>query len=127
MKKMRNCEQELADQLDAYIDRPAEIEGSQPEPTASPIVDALRLSTAAVESDPAFVERLSARLRRESTHSPSWLERRLPRLVWINRIKQIFTGILTMKTKAFATAVALILGLAIALPMMFGSSTRGEQ
>ena len=129
MKKMRNCEQELADQLDAYIDRPAEIEGSQPEPAASPIVDALRLSAAAVESDPAFVERLSARLRRESTRSPSWLERRLPCLVWINRIKQIFTGILTMKmkiggltmkTKTLATAVALVLVLAVALPMMFG-------
>ncbi|HET92378.1 MAG TPA: hypothetical protein ENN99_16810, partial [Chloroflexi bacterium] len=69
---MKRLEQELADRLDAYIDRPIEAGRDVAHPPESPIVEALRLSAAAVDPDPDFVEHLSAQLRHEPTRSPAW-------------------------------------------------------
>lgn len=118
--KMKKREQGLADQLEAYIDRPVDVGRDATSPPEAPIVEALRLSVSSVEPTPEFVERLSARLRQ------SWIERRTPRPSWI---QQIATGISTIKTKigdltmktkmGVAFAIAVIFMVAIALPRVF--------
>ena len=115
--KTNDREEALADQLDAYIDRPIKAGRDEAHPPEAPIVDALRLSASSVEPAPEFVERLSARLRQERAPSPSWLQRWMPDMVWI---KQVFEGGLTMRKGIALTAAAAALILAIVLPLALG-------
>ncbi|MEA3377058.1 MAG: hypothetical protein U9R72_12770 [Chloroflexota bacterium] len=111
--KMRSPEELLADRLNAYIDGRPDGSGAH-RANEAPIVDALRLSASSVEPAPEFVERLSARLRRASTRSPSWLAR------WMfatERIKRALTRGLTVRRGMAVIATAAALALAIVLPL----------
>ncbi len=113
----RKREEELIDQLDAYIDRATDADGGcgGARPPEAPIVDALRLNASSVEPSREFVEGLSNRLRRESTQSSSWLPRWVPGGAPIRRA---FGGDLTRKAAVAICAAAGLL-LAIVLPMVF--------
>jgi len=102
--RMKSSEKQLADQLDAYIDRPADAGRSMEKLPGAPIVDALRLGAARVELTPDFVEQLSAALRHhQRAHSRSRWPIVSPRLLW-----------------AGAAAVAALM-LALVLPTLLGN------